>query len=189
MKQTLIITGPSGVGKTYLSDFLTSNYPELFHTLKITTTRKPRLVGADSDRSFLSLEDFENMEKAGKFFASGPYNGNYYGFPFIPKNPTHNLIFNIWPELIPDFTKIDNLTLVTLTVADDNIDLIVRRLKERYKQKPDTLQKRLNTVASDLEIIKRHSSLINQHGQVFFIEDDKSIHTDVIPYILDKIRS
>lgn len=189
MKHIFIVTGPSGVGKTYLSNYLGKHYPGEFETLNIVTTRKPRKLAHEGDRDFLTLDEFNTQKKAGAFFASGLYNGNYYGFPFVPNDPEKHVLLNIWPALVPEFAKIKNVVLIALIVDSAGEQLIAKRLGDRYVTQPNTLEKRLSVVESDIKEISKQSKLIADNGKVFTVTSDKTIHEEVIPFILQKLQS
>lgn len=189
MKHIFIVTGPSGVGKTYLSNYLGKHYRGEFETLNIVTTRKPRQLSREGDRDFLTLDEFNSQKKAGAFFATGMYNGNYYGFPFVPDNPEKHILFNIWPALVPEFAKIKNVVLIALTIDSAGKHLLAKRLGDRYVEQPNTLKKRLSVVESDIKEISKQSKLITDNGKVFTVTSDKTIHEEVIPFILQKLEA
>lgn len=189
MKHIFIVTGPSGVGKTYLSNYLGKHYPGEFETLNIVTTRKPRKLAHEGDRDFLTLDEFNTQKKAGAFFASGLYNGNYYGFPFVPDNPKKHVLFNIWPALVPEFAKIKNVVLIALTVDSTGEQLLAKRLGDRYATQPNTLEKRMSVVKNDIDEIIKNTMLISDHGKIFTVTSDKTIHDEVIPFMLQKLQS
>ena len=64
--------------------------------LPIGTTRKPKgneIPG--EDYVFLTLEEFEELERSGALLESGIYGGNHYGTPKPPREPlpADNLIY------------------------------------------------------------------------------------------------
>ena len=67
----------------------------IFHFLK-GTTRKPRSDEIPGeDYVFLTLEEFEELERSGALLESGIYGGNHYGTPKPPREPLppDNLIY------------------------------------------------------------------------------------------------
>lgn len=68
------------------------------HTCTFTqhtgTTRKPQ--GGERqgiDYNFISAEEFKRMEKRGELLESGVYEGNYYGTPKPPADPSSSSSF------------------------------------------------------------------------------------------------
>ena len=58
-KKVIILTAPSGAGKTSITKFLLANYPQLAFSVS-ATTRAPRGAEQDGiDYHFISAADFE----------------------------------------------------------------------------------------------------------------------------------
>ena len=76
----IIITAPSGAGKTSITHFLLKNYPELAFSIS-AATRQPRAHEKDGvDYYFLSIEDFRQKIREGAFVEwEMVYEGKYYG--------------------------------------------------------------------------------------------------------------
>lgn len=74
----LSITGPSGVGKTTLMHNLLGSLP---HAKPLTsyTTRAARPSDEPGEYAYVSLEEFERMEKAGEFLWTASAYVNRYG--------------------------------------------------------------------------------------------------------------
>lgn len=80
----LIISGPSGVGKTTVSRRLAER-PDVFLSVSMTT-RPPRPTETEGQSyHFVTVEDFERRIEQGKMleYARG-YGGHYYGTPAEP---------------------------------------------------------------------------------------------------------
>jgi len=77
----LVVSSPSGAGKSSLSSELMSRHPEL--TLSVSaTTRPPREGEKDGVHyHFLSESEFEKRKDAGWFYEWAKVHGNYYGTP------------------------------------------------------------------------------------------------------------
>jgi guanylate kinase len=75
----IVMSAPSGAGKTTLCDLLLQHYPELCYSVSCTT-REPRLNEEDGiDYHFLSVETFKRMIGEGKFLEHALVHDNYYG--------------------------------------------------------------------------------------------------------------
>jgi guanylate kinase len=75
----LVLSAPSGTGKSTVAEALLARLPEL--ALSVShTTRAPRGAEADGrDYHFLDLDTFRRMEAAGRFLESATVHGNRYG--------------------------------------------------------------------------------------------------------------
>lgn len=77
----LVITAPSGTGKSTLTKKLLQEFPNFKFSIS-STTREPRVGEIDGqDYDFLSKEEFEEKIYAGYFAEWAQVHGNYYGTP------------------------------------------------------------------------------------------------------------
>ncbi len=75
----LIVTSPSGAGKTTLVRRLLERYPDMAQSVSVTT-RAPREGELDGrDYHFVSVETFRAMESRGAFAEWAEVHGHYYG--------------------------------------------------------------------------------------------------------------
>ena len=76
--QMIVLSGPSGVGKSTVIAELMSLRPMYFSVSY--TTRQPRVGELDGvNYNFVSREEFERMIEAGELLEHTQYQGNYYG--------------------------------------------------------------------------------------------------------------
>jgi guanylate kinase len=75
----VVLSSPSGVGKTTLAERLLALRSDVGRSIS-ATTRSPRAGEVDGrDYFFLSPEEFERRENAGEFLESASYGGKRYG--------------------------------------------------------------------------------------------------------------
>ena len=75
----VILSSPSGAGKTTLTKKIQQKYPS-FKISVSHTTRKPRSNEVNGvDYYFVSLEEFEELIKKNKFYEYAKIFGNFYG--------------------------------------------------------------------------------------------------------------
>ncbi|HEX4270999.1 MAG TPA: guanylate kinase [Rhizomicrobium sp.] len=80
----LVLSSPSGAGKTTLSRRLLQTDPDIVMSVS-ATTRAPRPNEVDGqDYFFVSMEKFDAMVKAGEFLEHATVFGNKYGTPRAP---------------------------------------------------------------------------------------------------------
>lgn len=80
----LVISGPSGVGKSTAIGGMRALYPEMYFSVS-ATTRKMRQGDVDGvTYHFKTREAFEEMIKNGEFYEYAEYAGNCYGTPKAP---------------------------------------------------------------------------------------------------------
>lgn len=80
----LVISGPSGAGKTTICEQILSTLPNAEWSISVTT-RQPRGAEVDGkDYHFVSREKFDAMLAAGELLESAEYLGEKYGTPRKP---------------------------------------------------------------------------------------------------------
>ena len=76
----VVLSSPSGVGKTTITKTLLNDWPERFGYSVSATTRPPRVGERDGqDYHFLSSDAFARREAAGDFVETADYAGYRYG--------------------------------------------------------------------------------------------------------------
>ncbi|MDD5938346.1 MAG: guanylate kinase [Clostridiales bacterium] len=77
--QLIVLSGPSGVGKSTVIAELLSERQDIYFSVSFTT-RKPRVGEEDGvNYNFVSRETFEGMIDRGEFLEYAKYVDNYYG--------------------------------------------------------------------------------------------------------------
>ena len=75
----LIVSGPSGSGKSSISREVMKRHPEVAFSISCTT-RSPRSGERNGvDYHFLSVEEFRKKIEAGEFIEYAQVHGNFYG--------------------------------------------------------------------------------------------------------------
>lgn len=77
--QLIVLSGPSGVGKSTVIAELLGQRDNIYFSVS-NTTRSPRMGEQDGvNYNFVSREEFERMIAAGELLEYAQYVGNYYG--------------------------------------------------------------------------------------------------------------
>lgn len=143
----LLVSSPSGAGKTSLSRRLVADHSDL--TLSISaTTRAPR-PGEEEGREyfFKSRDAFEAMIERGEFLEWAIVNGHYYGTPKAPVMAAleggHDVLFDIdWQGARQIAEKAPDDSVRVFILPPSWADL-VRRLKARAQDSEEIMQARL----------------------------------------------
>ncbi len=166
MKGSLIIlSAPSGAGKTTIERLLLKEIPNLVKIITCTT-RKPRKDEKDGvDYIFLSNEEFEKRIKEGKFLEYALVHGRYYGTPKeevikeIDKGNDVILTIDVQGTLYikDNFSKEFDIT--TIFILPPSIDELIKRLKLRGESE-DEINRRLNSLKKEVPKWKYYDYLV-----------------------------
>ena len=179
----LVVTGPSGVGKTYLAQELGRLYPNHFKAVKLFSTRKPRPNEQFIDRVFITEEEFAAKKKNKEFIFDGSFHGNRYGYPKGALKPTtKHVIVNSWPAFIPKFSTLPDVVLLGLTVQSQSLPLLQQRMRARGNTSAQ-IKERTILIQRDMHDLEQLRHIIEQHGKVFTIADNQTIGKSVIPWL------
>jgi guanylate kinase len=182
-----VVTGPSGVGKTYLAEELVYRFPLHFKSAKLYTTRVPRAGEQGSDRIFISKSDFKSMTNQHKFAVTGRFHNNYYGYTYPTVQPQHqHLIVNTWPAMVPAFTPYPSVLFVALGIKPANYSLVENRMLARGDS-AIRVAERMKIVTQDMTALEQQIDIIRTHGRLFYITDDSNIPKQVIPWLIEKL--
>lgn len=80
----LVLSGPSGVGKTTIVQALRARLPNSVFSVSATTRERTAQEEDGADYHFVSPERFRAMVEAGEFLEHAEYAGNCYGTPRRP---------------------------------------------------------------------------------------------------------
>src|ERR1044071_2610060 len=79
-KRIIVITAPSGAGKTSITRYLLNKYPQLAFSVSAATREARNYETHAKDYYFLKLEDFQQKIQQGEFVEwEMVYEGKYYG--------------------------------------------------------------------------------------------------------------
>ena len=132
----LILSSPSGVGKTTLTKKIQQKYPN-FEISISHTTRSPRSNELNGiDYHFVSHKEFLKLIKEKKFYEYAKIFENYYGT--LKKNVDETIIkkdilFDIDWQGTKQLSKFKNLKFVKIFLITDNKDEIEKRLIKEIK--------------------------------------------------------
>ena len=163
-KKIIIITAPSGAGKTSITHWLLKKYPQLAFSVS-ATTRAPRNHELDGvDYYFLSVEDF-SQKIVHKEFAEWEmvYEGKYYGtlkaeLERIWKNGRTPLL-DIEVKGAIHMQKQYPRSILSLFIDPPSIDELRRRLQTRGTETPASLEARVSKAAYEISF-KHHFNKI-----------------------------
>ena len=150
----IILSSPSGVGKTTLTKKIQQKY-QSFKISVSHTTRSPRSNEIDGvDYHFVSTAEFKDLVKKDKFYEYAKIFENYYGTlknnvdEIIKKN---DIIFDIDWQGTKQLSKFKNLKLVKIYLITDNKKELKKRLIKRNQNTSEEIKKRFKSFDDDVK--------------------------------------
>ncbi len=186
----VILSSPSGVGKTTLTKKIQQKYSS-FKISVSHTTRPPRSNEVEGvDYFFISKDKFKEFIKENYFYEHAKIFENYYGT--LKKNvdeilKNNDLIFDIDWQGTKQLSKFQNLNLIKIYLITENKEELKKRLIKRDQNSPDEIEKRFNSFEEDIKHWNDYDYvLINKNLDVCFkqIESIILLHKKKITHLL-----
>lgn len=160
----LVLSSPSGAGKTTLSRRLLDSDPEL--TMSVSaTTRHPRPGEVDGkDYYFLKTEDFGIMRNKDEFLESAKVFDNYYGTPRGPVEEAlkagKDVLFDIDWQGTQQLTENAKGDLVKVFILPPSAHELERRLKARAQDSDEVVARRMAEASEEISHYSEYEYII-----------------------------
>jgi guanylate kinase len=167
-EKILIITAPSGAGKTSVTTHLLRRFPELAFSVSAATRPRRENEIDGKDYYFLSLEEFQQKIKNNEFIEwEMVYEGKYYG---TLKSELHR----IWKEHKVPVLDIDvkgaihvqqkyPVNTISLFIEPPSIEELKKRLQGRGTETKESLEARINKASYELSFKHSFTRTIINH--------------------------
>ncbi len=165
----IIITAPSGAGKTSITHYLLNCFPELSFSIS-AATRSPRKGEKDGvDYHFMTLEDFNQKIRENEFVEwEMVYEGKYYG-------TLKSELQRIWKRHQTPVLDIDvkgaihvqqqfGKDCLSLFIQPPSLEILQKRLESRGTETADSLQDRISKASYEMSF--------KQHFNEIIVNDD-----------------
>ena len=159
----VILSSPSGVGKTTL----TKKIQQKYHSFKISVSHTTRAARSNEvngvDYYFVSQSEFETLIKGKKFYEYAKIFENFYGT--LKKNVDkiiikNDIIFDIDWQGTQQLSKFKNLKLIKIFLITENKDELKKRLLSRNQNTVAEVEKRFNAFDDDVKHWKDYDYII-----------------------------
>ena len=157
----VVISGPSGVGKTTLLRRLLADVPELTPSVS-ATTRPPRAGERDGiDYHFLPLDEFERRRARGEFLECCQVYGRQHWYGTLVNEVSPRLAAGKWVVLEIDVEGTISILerfpdAITIFVEPSHPDQLLRRLQGRGTESPEAMARRLEVARRELHEAHRY---------------------------------
>ena len=175
----VILSSPSGVGKTTITKKLQQKYQNLKISISYTT-RPPRSNEIDGvDYNFISKKKFEELIKKKNFYEYAKIFENYYGT--LKKNvdetiKKNDIIFDIDWQGTKQLTSFRNLNIIKIYLITNSKSELKKRLLKRDQNTKEEVEKRFNSFDEDIKHWNDYDYiLINKNLEVCFKQVEQII--------------
>ena len=160
----LVLSSPSGAGKTTLSRRLLDSDPEIEMSVS-ATTRKPRPGEVEGkDYFFLGTEDFGIMRNKGEFLESAKVFGNYYGTPRKPVEAAlargRDVLFDIDWQGTQQLDETAPEDLVKVFILPPSAQELEKRLERRAQDPAEVVAARMAKASDEISHYQEYEYII-----------------------------
>ncbi len=150
----LVLSSPSGAGKTTIARRLIDAEPEISMSVSVTT-RKPRPGEVDGrDYIFLDEPTFKRMAEAGELLEWARVFDNYYGTPRAPVEAAvsngQDVLFDIDWQGAQQLSEKMKHDVVRVFILPPSAASLEQRLRARAQDPDDVLRKRMDAAAAEI---------------------------------------
>ena len=155
-KKSILITAPSGAGKTTLVKKLLLDFPQLVFSISVAT-REPREHERNGvDYHFMTDTMFKNRIENNEFIEwEEVYQGSFYGTPKSEIDRIYGLgkvpIFDIDIMGAMSVKKILCNDVLSIFIAAPSLQVLEERLRKRHTETEEKIQTRLNKAISEMK--------------------------------------
>jgi guanylate kinase len=150
----LVLSSPSGAGKTTLSRRLLDADPQLEISVSVTTRRQRPGEVEGRDYRFIDRARFDRMVGQGELLEWAEVFGNCYGTPRAPVEAALNLgrdvLFDIDWQGTQQLREKATRDLVTVFVLPPSVTDLERRLRARAQDSEDVIRARMSKAADEM---------------------------------------
>ncbi|PKL72506.1 guanylate kinase [Candidatus Kuenenbacteria bacterium HGW-Kuenenbacteria-1] len=151
-----IISGPSGVGKTFIIRKIIKSDPCLDNIIPCTTREKRPNEKHGQDYFFLSEEKFKEKIKNKEFLEWAIVHNNYYGtLKKEVENAKKSLILNIDFQGALQIKK-KKIQAIFIFIKPESLDKLSSRIKKRGELKKEDLEIRLKNAKNEIKQATKH---------------------------------
>jgi len=165
----VVISGPSGVGKSTVMRRLLKMHPEIKLSVS-ATTRSPRPGEVHGQHYyFITQEEFDLRVKQNQFLEWAKVHGSYYGTPrqFIEEQLAKGEVVVLEVDVQGAATikrlveeKEMKASVVFIFLIPPSVDILAFRLKKRKTEDEEVMNYRLRAAIAELQVMEKYDYIV-----------------------------
>lgn len=150
----LVISGPSGVGKTTITRAIERTIPDAVFSVSATTRPRTAADVEGVDYTFLTDEEFLRRESAGEFLETAVYAGNRYGTLRAPveahleRGRLVILEIDVQGAILVKDRLPEALAIFVLPPSEGTL---LKRLRDRKREGEEVIRERFELAKAEIE--------------------------------------
>ncbi len=172
MNKVIVLSAPSGSGKTSIVKFLLGKFPRLYFSISATTREKRRNEKNGKDYYFLSIKEFKNKIKENLFLEwEEVYKNQFYGTlkeeVEAEKSKGRVIIFDIDVEGGIKIKNYFKKNCLSIFIMPPNLEELEKRLIKRDSEKKEDIMKRIKKAKKEMKRKKLFdTTIINDNFKI-----------------------
>jgi guanylate kinase len=160
----LIVSSPSGAGKTTLTRLLLEEDKSIDLSISVTTRPRRHSEVDKIHYHFIDASTFERMEKSGQLLESAKVHGNFYGTPAAPVEAAlasgRDVLFDIDWQGTEQLYERMRPDIVSVFVLPPSASDLKARLERRAEDSPEIIARRLQNARIEIGYWTRYDYIL-----------------------------